>query len=282
MSGQWTTILIGNGLGMALDPNYFKIERGLSHAWNKLTTLQQERIKKLVTDQSNLTSEDQLDKHYQAIQACLMLSKIEQHSNLAWLDPDAREFPNIFREFVTNVARHFFNYPSENNTKLNTFLNNLKKFILNHNTHLATLNYDKLIYDRFATDTDIMNLNHAKLIDGFHVKSTGFDPSHLSESKNRNNMGFYLHLHGSPLFYTDYDTGIINKSKFESYEYDISNHQLFQEHLILCTTTLKPTQISHSSLLRSYWDFFNIALRNSADALPIKKNPKNNAIIFFI
>ncbi|MGE0207474.1 MAG: hypothetical protein AB7R69_06525 [Candidatus Babeliales bacterium] len=38
------TILFGNGLGMALDPDYFKLEAGLKKAWNSFDNNQQKII----------------------------------------------------------------------------------------------------------------------------------------------------------------------------------------------------------------------------------------------
>ncbi|MBV9575701.1 MAG: hypothetical protein JO149_03675, partial [Gammaproteobacteria bacterium] len=110
MPNNYTTVLIGNGLGMAIDPDHFRIDQGLKFAWNKLSNEHQERIKNLITNKSDLNTEDQLDKHYDAIQACLMLSRIEQHSNLAWLHDEAKNFPDNFRNFILNTALHFFNY----------------------------------------------------------------------------------------------------------------------------------------------------------------------------
>lgn len=259
MSEKWTTILIGNGLGMAIDPNHFAIDRGLYSAWSRLNPEHRGRIKNLITDKTDLNTEEQLDKHYEVIQACLMLSKIEQHSNLAWLHDDAKNFPDNFRDFIVNAALHFFEYEIKDHSKFNFFLEKLKSYILNHNTHLITLNYDKLIYDRFSVDQEVMFFDKGRLMDGFFVNSTGFTPSRLWDSS----IGYYIHLHGSPLFYTNLQDGIINKSKFEEYNTDIANLNYLQEHLILCATKLKPHQISNSPLLRFYWDFFKTILQQS-------------------
>ena len=39
-----TTILFGNGLGMALDPDHFRLKTGLSKAWKQLSNDAQERL----------------------------------------------------------------------------------------------------------------------------------------------------------------------------------------------------------------------------------------------
>jgi hypothetical protein len=92
---------------MAVDPDYFRIDRGLDQAWSQLDIDQRERIKNLVTNKNDLNNENQLDKHYAVVQACLMLTKIEQHSNLAWLLPEAKSFPTNFCAFIANTAWHF-------------------------------------------------------------------------------------------------------------------------------------------------------------------------------
>lgn len=262
MSEKCATIIIGNGLGMAIDPTHFLIQTGIEKAWNEVNFKTQERIKKLVTNHADLNTESQLKNHYHVIQACLMLSKIENHSNLSWLDPEARSFPENFRDFVVNVALHYFNYEPEDYAALNKILEKLKKYIQNNKkTHLVTINYDKLIYDRFSTDSEIMSSTAGKLVDGFLVHKGGYTPSILWEVKD--DTGFYLHLHGSPLFYTDNSSGVIDKSKFDEFKSDVSNEAFYQEHLILCPTNFKPILISQSPLLRSYWDFFKKALKES-------------------
>ena len=59
-SKYYTTILIGNGLGMALDPNHFRLSSGLSMAWRRLDSDTQKSIKELITNSTELTSEAQL------------------------------------------------------------------------------------------------------------------------------------------------------------------------------------------------------------------------------
>lgn len=262
MEKDFTTILIGNGLGMAIDPEYFSIEAGLKNAWQSLDPNTQDKIKKLITDGDELTTENQLDKHYEAIQACLTLKRLE-NKELKWLHDDAREFPTQFHHFIKKTALHFFCYPENNNEKLNKFISNLSNFIGRNHVHLITLNYDKLLYSHFIDDKEIMNGYDGKLVDGFHTTHTGFDPDHLVRQYERK-FGFYLHLHGSPLFYTDTNTGLINKSLLpSSSSLFADDNNCFREHLILCNTNLKPTRISQSPLLYSYWRYFNLALKES-------------------
>lgn len=261
MNNKYTTILIGNGLGMAIDSEHFRIDQGLRYAWSQLSNDHQNRIKNLITDKSELNSEEQLDKHYSVIQACLMLNKIEQHSNLKWLHADAKNFPDNFHSFIANTAWHYFdylNFDNVTNQNLNKFITNLKAYIAKNNTHLATLNYDGLIYDKIV-NTEVMNNQGGNLIDGFYVKTDGFHPSHLLGD----NRCYYLHLHGSPLFYTDLENDIINKDSYNTYQANKSNNKYLREHLILCKTSLKMSRISSSQLLNAYWYFFKRALLQS-------------------
>lgn len=187
---SFTTILVGNGLGMATNPNAFTIEAGLKQTWSKLDIDLKKRIKSLITQGDELTSEEQLDKHYEVIQACLSLQRFENPS-LGWLKNKARDFPDKFNSFVKDVGWYFFEQPSSDK-KLIQFVEHMRRFILNHKTHLITLNYDKLLYDHFCTDKEIMNGFNGKLADGFLVDSTGFEPSNLSRYYEK--FGWYLHL----------------------------------------------------------------------------------------
>jgi len=258
MSNKYTTILIGNGLGMAIDPEHFKLESGLKHAWDKLEKDQQDNIKKLITNGMKLTNEEQLYEHYEAIQACLTFNRIEDLSKQKWLVPAAKKFPDYFRNFVANTAWYFYDYPIEEIQKskknlLNNFLDKLTNYVQNNYTHIATLNYDNLIYGKFR-ESDILK---KKLTDGFYTNTVGFQPMVFNSRP-----GYYLHLHGSPLFYTDLESNIceqniINKGSNRNEK----NH--LREHIILCKTSLKPKLISNSFLLDSYWYFFTKALRQS-------------------
>src|SRR3990167_10754434 len=146
MASKCTTILIGNGLGMSIDPNHFRIDQGIKYAWSKLNSDQQKRIMKIVTNQSPIDNENQLDKHYTVVQACLMLSKLEKKSQLEWLLPQARSFPNDFRDFIANTAWPVFNHRTDFIEqdlliRLNNFISRLINYIKCHKTHIVTLNY---------------------------------------------------------------------------------------------------------------------------------------------
>jgi hypothetical protein len=252
----YTTIIVGNGLGMALDPSHFTLQSGLSIAWANLDLDTQLRIKQLVTNGDNLLTEEQLEKHYGVIHACTMLQRYES-TDLNWLDPRARDFPYQFQKFIENTAWHFFQY--DNLTLMENFVKHLKHFIQHNHTHLVTLNYDKLIYSSFVNDDEIMNGYHGELVDGFY--RDGFRPHQLIRQFD-NHFGWYLHLHGSPLFYTCPKTNLVKKSLLTD-TYDILQNQGIREHIVLCSYKLKATRIQQSDLLSTYWHYFLAALNES-------------------
>jgi hypothetical protein len=72
----------------------------------------------------------------------------------------------------------------------------LINFVSSTKSHVATLNYDKLLYEEFI-NAGICSGFSGQLVDGF--TSSGFDSSNLVRLYGRN-FGYYMHLHGSPLF----------------------------------------------------------------------------------
>ncbi len=125
----------------------------------------------------------------------------------------------------------------------------------NHIVNIATLNYDKLLYSALL-DRNVFQGYNGSLVDGFH--STGFKPKNL-ERRNEHEFGWYLHLHGSPLYYSN-ENGIF-KSHITDPLQNTPQHQ--RNHFVLTHSTLKPEIITKSMLLSAYWDFFNIALNES-------------------
>jgi hypothetical protein len=257
MSNSYTSIIMGNGLGMAVDPSYFTLEAGLQKAWSQLNLDIQTRIKNLITNGDDLLTEQQLEKHYEVIRACVMLQRFESNST-KWLDRDAKDFPLHFQKFIENTAWHFCNYDGNEGNLMN-LIKCLKYFIQHNYTHLITLNYDKLIYSNFATDDEIMNDYSGQLVDGF-LKG-GFRSQQLNREFGRR-FGWYLHLHGSPLFYTCSETNLVKKTLLTD-TLDQRNKQGLREHIILCNINLKSNRIAQSELLFTYWHYFLAALDES-------------------
>lgn len=260
MPNDYTTILIGNGLGMAVDANYFKLNAGLNFAWQKLSEEQQNTIRLIENKTITGNVEERLKHHYDAIQAIITLTKIKKNTNQEWLHHNAVDFRRYFRSFITNAASYFFDYETgfeENISSLQNFIQNLKNFIEINNTHIMTLNYDRLIYEQIVNCDRLKE----KLTDGFNPRDGGFKRQILENYYGC--RGYYLHLHGSPLFYSDVINKVINKDSYYDYPNNINNKNYLRNHIILCATSQKPTRITSSSLLKAYWYFYQKALAQS-------------------
>ena len=92
------------------------------------------------------------------------------------------------------------------------------------------------------------------LVDGFW-KTNGFHASHLERMGN-NDFGYYMHLHGSPLFR---DTKCGWTVKRDRSNFDLSD--IFaSKHLVLTHIKHKPSVIAASYVLSTYWRYLTFAL----------------------
>ena len=191
-------VIFGNGLGMALAPNYFALSNGLESVWNNTNLLSQEHKTLIVsaiegtTPEAPPSSEDQLDKLQVAIIAADFLRRLDI-GETSWLTDQAKELPSAFKQYIHEVAIHFHNSGQKLPAK---FLSPLSDYIKTTKSHVCTLNYDNLLYDGLR-DTKVLDGYRGPLIDGFWRE--GFDDDHL-ERKIMSEHGWYMHLHGSPLF----------------------------------------------------------------------------------
>jgi hypothetical protein len=253
------TLLFGNGLGMALDQNHFYLPNALQRIWdsNALNPVHKQLISACLPHQLGNCpqGEDELDKLHVAISSCEYLSEIRRIDDLHWLSPYGWDFPSVCRSFITQVATHLYDFvnplPEEFGTPLVDFVRATK-------SHVATLNYDKLLYDLFINN-HIVNGFSGSLVDG--VTNAGFNSAHL-ERKWGNNFGYYLHLHGSPLFKNR--NGTIKK--LSRYEINLSNPEP-SCHIVLTHIRHKPTVISSSEILSSYWQHLYFSLSESYEVI---------------
>src|SRR5690606_1730386 len=145
-------LIFGNGLGMAIDANHYSLTNALNTVWSDDTLW------------NNTVHRDH------------------------WLSNYGQEFTAATQEYIHTVASYLFD--SSNTLPIN-FKNALIDFIKNTNSHVATLNYDKLLYDEFIKE-EICKGYSGYLVDGFY--DTGFKPSNI-ERHFRRNFGYYMHLH---------------------------------------------------------------------------------------
>lgn len=136
-------IIVGNGLGMALDQAHFSLDVALADIWNRegfLSPEQKGLIERCLGRQGAPNGEHELDQLHRAVTYCKALNQIgvgHEH----WLTEDGQNFPDITAQYIHKVATKLHNYggvlPPDFEASLITFVKDTK-------SHVATLNYDKL------------------------------------------------------------------------------------------------------------------------------------------
>lgn len=248
------TIIFGNGIGMALDPEYFQLSVGLQTVWDKLSPDE----KKLVSlgNSTMPLSEEELERHHLIMTACQELMRHE-NNDLDWLNPNGKSFPNLYQNFIYNVAKYFFEY---NGNLPTDFLNSLCQFVKKiDRCHIATLNYDKLLYLPLINEHILEGYKDHGLVDGICREAGGFQQDNLL--RIHYNFGWYLHLHGSPIFQTIGNE--INKCNLNMLPNAAIYGNVIHNHIVIAKTELKPEIISNSSILGIYFMFFGKALSES-------------------
>lgn len=246
-----STIVFGNGLGMALDSAYFPIGAGLDSVWSGsdyFGSAHKELVKTAIpglTEDAYPSTEEQLDDLQVAIVASEYLRGFET-DQVKWLTDQVRELPEAFRRFIHEVASYYQDYdaplPLDFRTHLAEYLSATK-------SHVATLNYDNLLYDGLKGH-DIFAGYNGVLIDGFH--RDGFDSDNLKRRRGSQSLGWYLHLHGSPLFVGNRKLMGDDRAIFIPDE---------QSHIVLTHVSHKPLVIESSSILSEYWRRLATALQ---------------------
>ena len=176
-----------------------------------------------------------------------------------WFAADALEFPQSLRKYIFEVASELFHYdiPDDKTALWVKFLEELIPFIRDTRSHIATLNYDDLIYDKIVsgiviageriTLSSTAGNNHGApyMRDGFFTRGL-----FRSETFERDgDCGCYRHLHGSPLFITDDD----GDKKIRRSGLSASDNTA-KRHIVLANRTDKKSIIRRSEILSDYWD----------------------------
>ncbi|WP_025565811.1 DUF4917 family protein [Psychromonas sp. SP041] len=250
-------IIFGNGLGMSLSPEHFSLQNALETIWCKdgvLTSDQKKLIERCLGKKGAPEGEDELDLLHQAISYCTSLNRIGQ-GDIHWLTKDGQSFPEITAKYIHKVATFLHNYDGELPFE---FYEPLIEFVKKTKSHVATLNYDKLLYNSFI-DNNIFSGYNGYLADG--MIDRGFSSESL-ERRYGNNFGYYLHLHGSPLF-VEKRNGI---TKLSRDQLTIDRDEQSQ-HIVLTHVKHKPSVISASSALSVYWDYLRLALEEVEEVI---------------
>ena len=249
--------IFGNGMGLALDPEYFSLQNGLSSVWNDTSHLSEEHKALILsaiegtTEENPPNSEDQLDQLQVAIIATEFLCNFEVDGT-SWVSPPAKDLPKTFKKYIHEVALHF--HRSEHELP-DEFLDPLSDYIKDSKSHVVTLNYDNLLYDGFKSK-GVLDGYNGPLIDGFWAK-TGFDEEHL-DRHNIERHGWYMHLHGSPLF--------IGNNKVMGAGRDFLDPK-DESHIVLTHVEHKPLIIGSSHILSSYWRRLEKAFEESGQII---------------
>lgn len=235
-------VIFGNGVGLALDEEYFKLASGLSYVWNDTRSLS-DHHKKLIlsavrdaSEDQSPQSENQLDLLQVALIATDFLSSL-RGDGISWLSHEAESVAPSFRKYIHEVALHFHKsslcLPED-------FVKHLSDYINKTKSHVVTLNYDNLLYDSFIR-SGVLDGYNGSLIDGFWRH--GFCDSHLDRYDVRRH-GWYMHVHGSPLFIDNNKVTGVDRHVREGSE---------KCHIVLSHGKYKPLIISSSEILSSYW-----------------------------
>ena len=259
--------IFGNGLGMAISPDAFNLTNALVDVWDDGTLEDEQKVlisACLPADVQKPTSEEQLAKLQDTVNACEILLSIRDTGAGHWLSEEGSKFPDAVHKLTYAVARkmylakHMAGENIGNPCRLpDYFITPLIQIVKDTGSHVATLNYDGLLSSELRK-SGILGGDNPVLFDGF-VKST-FDRTNLFRKKGYG--GWYLHLHGSPLF-----TGKVGGKPRKVSQSTISRKSFPKHvgrHLVLTHFTHKPRIIESSEILCIYWEFLQMALDESA------------------
>lgn len=257
-------VIFGNGLGRAIDNEHFSLNNAMKTIWSDENALKRSEKELIATAIDGVevddgpTSEDELFETQLALFAIEMLKDATKQDQLSsWLTEQAQTYPEALARYQYRIAKHFFDYKitpeAPQYDSWREFSKCLKNFIWKSSPHIATLNYDSLLYAPFVDDVDgnkkksICSKYDGRLIDGFG-KNVFSDEKFNIFPTNKERLGYYLHLHGSPLFYSE--GGAVKKHNRNKVDWNDTEPN---DHIILCNAAFKPIMIERSMVLRAYW-----------------------------
>jgi hypothetical protein len=256
--------------------NKFTLGKAVERVWRKegtaLTPESKLHIQRLARMQTSSeaafpNSEEEL-QYIQRLQRSVFDLSLLEPKATEWVTEEALALHSKINYFLAAVANEFYLEREFDHPKYNDWIDCLCTFIKsNKRVHVGLLNYDNLIYQPFATKEIFGRYDQALLVDGF----TGRPPIFGSDKMERrfdNHFGWYMHLHGTPMFVTDPRAqGSQAIQKIPNYSVkgfleflNNSSANTPQFHIVLTAQKFKSDVIEGSRILSAYWDRLREAL----------------------
>lgn len=253
------TLIFGNGLGMALDHEHFSLARALEDVWahpRHVPDIQKRMISRCIDNDGRAPNgEEQLDTLHLIVASCNTINSIGD-DEVHWLTREGQDFPTAVAKYIHRVASDLHLYDGRLPSR---FLTPLFEFLRNTQSNIATLNYDRLLYGALV-DEGILAGYNGDLVDG--MLDAGFSEDNLVRMYG-NRFGYYLHLHGSPLFYDDHH-GMARKMTRD--QLDMSSARI-SNHIVLDHVRHKRSVIGSSYVLSTYWDYLSACCHEAQEII---------------
>lgn len=272
------TILFGNGIGMAMSPDYFTLQQAVNTIFPRLTSEEQQSIAGIL--EGTIEAIPEVQESSPRLAALNMLSFLTQaikslsNNQIPLLSDYGTNLEVTLNKFLWETSYYFHRYSSVTN-EFNDFCSNLSEYLrgrfnLQSKTHIATTNYDDLLYGYFER-SKIFDSDYSKtiLVDGFDRGGVAsnpllFDPSKMHSSLGDRYFGWYLHLHGSPLLYSGEESNLVYKMQRDAAAaVTAESFKTISPHVVLNHYNNKVMNIGVSRILREYLTLFSIAVSES-------------------
>jgi len=257
-------LIFGNGIGMSISPVSYDLRNVMTRVWrgNCLTDEQRQLMSACLPEGlTQPSSEDQLATLQEIVGACETILNVRSNGQQHWLTHQGQHFPSAVHRFAFEVSKEMYTAKYEEGDREgqlcelpSSFSAPLSEFVRTTHSHVATLNYDGLLLKAFRS-AGLFDKEAPVLRDGF-----------INNSFARTNLfrvaesgGWYLHLHGCPLF-RDKGKETFGKLSERSLIGDTSRLANVGNHIVLTHAFQKLSVISSSTLLETYWEFLRLAL----------------------
>lgn len=277
LSGRRSTLIFGNGLGMALAPTTFRLVDVVRAAMKDPNYSMAEDKRKLIRlcmsadmrGSGGNFSERHLETVQKFVSYCEEMLAVGGHDG--WLNDDGRTFISCVREFIFNVSKYLtldcsryadaYKDFSSSTEPFVRFVEDLCGYVKRTKSHVATLNYDSILYNNFL-EMKILAGYSGTLIDGF--LRGGFSKGNLIRRDGPLSLGYYLHLHGSPLYY-EKDGKILKYTRFglACAKFAGPDDNSHGRHVVLTHSAYKMPAIQASPVLGAYWELLNQCFQES-------------------